>query len=184
MRASVFREQSFFLCTTPFGLKLLVRHHVDPNAKLINKVMTKFFFLIVFAFSCNALIAQGSEEDAIKQVITLSYIGGIQNNGSSDDIRKGFHPSFNMLRLIDNEVKPYPIEEWIAAIEKRKSETATSTVSSATGKFINVDVTGNAAVVKLELYRDNKKTFTDYLILYKFKEGWKIVSKTYFRHPG
>lgn len=141
----------------------------------------KAFIVTVFSISCLFSQAQSTDTDAIKQVITSAYINGIQNNGSIDDIRNGFHPTFTMLRLIDNDVKPYPIEEWIAAIEKRKKEAATSSTPTV-GKFISVDVTGNAAVVKLELYREDKKTFTDYIVLYKFSEGWKIVSKTYYRH--
>jgi len=143
----------------------------------MKKLLIAFLFLTVFAAT-----AQTTDEQAIRDVITTSYIGGIQNGGPSEDIRKGFHPTFTMLRLIDNDVKPYAIEEWIAAIEKRKQENAPAQ-PKAEGKFITVDITGNAATVKLELYRDNKKTFTDYLVLYKFTEGWKIVSKTYYRHP-
>ena len=124
-----------------------------------------------------------SDEDAIKQVVTSAYIEGIQNNGSVEDIRKGFHPTFTMLRLTENEIKPYPIEEWITAIEKRKKEGASSP-PRAEGKFVSVDITGNASVVKLDLFREGKRTFTDYLVLYKFAEGWLIVSKTYYRHPG
>jgi hypothetical protein len=127
--------------------------------------------------------AQGTEEESIKQVIMSAYVEGIQNGGSVDDIRKGIHPTFTMLRLADNEVKPYPIEEWITAIEKRKKESAPP-APRAEAKFLTTDITGNAAVVKLELYREGKKTFTDYLVLYKFTEGWRIVSKTFFRHPN
>jgi hypothetical protein len=134
-------------------------------------------------FSYALAKAQGTEEESIKQVITSAYVEGIQNNGSVDDIRKGIHPTFTMLRLVDNQVKPYPIEEWIAAIEKQRKESA-STAPRAEAKFLSTDITGNAAVVKLELYRGGKKTFTDYLVLYKFTEGWRIVSKTFFRHPN
>lgn len=144
---------------------------------------SRFLLLLpLLFFSWVATLAQSYELEAVKQVITSAYIEGIQNNGKIEDIRKGFHPTFTMLRLIDNEVKPYPIEEWIAAIEKRRSEGAISTVRTE-AKFINVDITENAATVKLELYREGKKTFTDYLVLYKFTEGWRIVSKTYYRHP-
>lgn len=117
----------------------------------------------------------------MQQVVQSAYIDGIQNRGSVDDIRKGFHPSFTMLRLMENQIKPLPIEEWITNLEKAKKESTTAPVKTE-GKFINVDVTCNAAVVKLELYRQNKKVFTDYLVLYKFTEGWRIVSKTFHRH--
>jgi hypothetical protein len=86
-----------------------------------------------------------------------------------------------MLRLMDNQIKPLPIEEWITNLEKSRKESTAPAVKTE-GKFVNVDVTGNNAVVKLELYRENKKIFTDYLVLYKFTEGWRIVSKTFFRH--
>lgn len=142
----------------------------------------KNLLILALLIVSTATQAQTGDEDAIKAVIMSAYIDGIQNRGSADEIRKGFHPSFNMLRLTDNEVKPLPIEEWITNLEKAKKENPTPP-ARAEAKFISIDVTGNAAVVKLELYRAGKKTFTDYLVLYKFTEGWKIVSKTYYRHP-
>ncbi len=124
-----------------------------------------------------------SEEDAVKQVITTAYVGGIHNGGPVSDIRAGFHPGFNMLRLIKNEVSPLPIEEWIKNIEKSRSENPNATRSRVDSKFINVAVVGNSANVTLELWREEKKIFTDHLLLYKFDEGWRIVSKSFFRHP-
>jgi hypothetical protein len=56
-------------------------------------------------------------------------------------------------------------------LEKAKKSLASP--SRTEGNFISVDVTGTNAVVKLELYRENKKIFTDYLVLYKFVEGWE-----------
>jgi hypothetical protein len=137
---------------------------------------------LLLLFVCATLTANAqTDEESIRAVITSAYVDGLQNRGSSEDIRKGFHPSFAMLRFVENNVKPYPIEEWIAAIEKSKAEN-TPAQPRAEGKFISIDVTGNAAVVKLELYRGGKRTFTDYLTLYKFSEGWRIVSKIYNRH--
>jgi hypothetical protein len=141
----------------------------------------KQFALLICLCSFYPGVAQ-TDEEAVKAVVTSAYIEGIQNRGNVDDIRKGFHPSFNMLRLVQNEIKPFPIEEWIAAIEKNKKENPTAGPRTE-GKFINIDITGTAAVVKLELFKESKKTFTDYLVLYKFTEGWRIVSKTFFRHP-
>lgn len=135
--------------------------------------------LLLFTFTSFAQ----SEEEAVKQVIQTAYIDGIQNGGSIEDIRKGFHPSFTMLRNMDNTIKPLTIEEWIANIEKSKKENKTPAPPKAEGKFINIDVTGTAAVVKLELYRGGKQTFTDYLVLSKFADGWKIISKSFYRHP-
>jgi hypothetical protein len=141
----------------------------------------KHLLCLMLLVSTLSTFAQ-TDEEAVKQVIQTAYIDGIQNGGSIDEIRKGFHPSFTMLRNMENTIKPLPIEEWIANIEKSKKENAPAP-PKAEGKFLSVDVTGTAAVVKLELYRGGKKTFTDYLVLSKFSEGWRIISKSFYRHP-
>lgn len=143
--------------------------------------MKKYVVLLLLFAAVRIYAQQPEEEKSVKQVVTSAYIEGIHNRGSVDDIRKGFHPSFNMLRLVDNEIKPLPIEEWINNLEKQKKESPAQPPRTE-GKFISVDITGTNAIVKLELYRDNKKIFTDYLVLYKFVEGWRIVSKTFYRH--
>jgi Putative lumazine-binding len=137
---------------------------------------------VFFFFSYLASFGQ-TDEELVKQVVTNAYVLGIHNGGPVEDIRKGFHPSFNMLRMIDNAVKPLPIEEWIANIEKSRAQTPGTNPPKTEGKFLNVTVAGSAANVVLELSRDNKKIFTDNLLLYKFTEGWRIVSKTFYRHP-
>lgn len=143
--------------------------------------MRKILLITVFVIVAFSTYAQ-NEEDAVKQVVSSAYVGGIHNGGPIEDIRKGFHPTFNMIRLMNNEIKPLSIEEWITNIEKSRKENGPPTIKTE-GKYISVDVTGTAAIVELELFRDNKKIFTDYLVLYKFTEGWRIVSKTFYRHP-
>ena len=49
--------------------------------------------------------------------------------------------------------------------------------------FPLVEVTGTAAICKVELTREGKLAFTDYLQLYRFADGWKIVGKSFYRHP-
>lgn len=146
-------------------------------------IMKKLSSLLLSLLITVTVLGQTSEQDAVKQVVQSAYVDGIQNNGEIEAIRQGFHPSFNMLRLMDNEIKPYSISEWVAAIEKRRAEAKPgATLVKTEAKFLSIDVTGNAAVVKLELHREGKLIFTDYLSLYKFNEGWRIVSKSYFRH--
>ena len=137
--------------------------------------------LLLAAVSIVAM-AQSDEAD-VKTVINTAYIGGIHNGGSIEDIRKGFHPSFNMLRLMENEVKPLPIEEWIKNIEAGRAKNPNAVNPKVEGKFLSVSTAGTSASAVLEIYREGKKIFTDHLLLYKFTEGWRIVSKTYYRHP-
>src|SRR5688572_28312145 len=126
-------------------------------------------YTVLFVLFNGTFAFSQSDEDHIRQVVTQAYIQGIQINGSVDDIRKGFHPSFTMLRLVDDNVKPYPIEEWIDAIRQKKKENSQSP-QKTDGKFISIDITGTAAIVKLDLFREEKRIFTDYLVLYKFTD--------------
>jgi hypothetical protein len=144
------------------------------------KQITIGIFLLITLISSVAL-AQ-TDEDNVKAVIESAYIQGIHNNGPVADIRAGFHPSFIMFVSSNNEVKQTPIEEWITNIEKNRATSKTDG-SKATAKFTTVSVVGTSANAQLEVYRKDKRIFTDNLLLYKFPEGWRIVSKTFYRHP-
>lgn len=142
--------------------------------------------LIVVFFTTISLMAQETEneENAIKKVIQTAYIDGLQNKGKVEDIKKGFHPGFNLLGLNHNMLTKFPIYSWIESFENKKAKDSTPPTKDklVTCKYVLIDVTGNAAMAKIELYRNKELLFTDYLQLYKFDRGWKIVSKIYYRH--
>jgi hypothetical protein len=120
------------------------------------------------------------EEGAIKVLVQSAYVDGLQNLGDLEKTRAGFHPDFVLLGLRDGKLTRLPIAEWIASAEKRKADGAKPPLTVC--KFLLVDVTGSAASVKLELSQNDTRIFTDYLSLYKFPDGWKIVGKIYYRH--
>ena len=137
--------------------------------------------LIAVALAPTALGAQGTaEEEAIKGLVQTAYVDGLINLGDLEKTRAGFHPDFVLLGLQDGKLTRLPIADWIAATEKRKAQGQKS--PGMTCQILLVDITGSAAVVKLELHRGDVHIFTDYLSLYKFPDGWKIVGKIYFRH--
>jgi len=121
-----------------------------------------------------------SDESAIKQLVQEAYVDGLLNLGDLEKTRSGFHPDFVLLGLRNGQLTRFPIADWIASAEKQKS--AGQKPSSTTIQNISVDITGTAAAVKIELSRAGKLIYTDYLSLYKFDDGWKIVGKIYFSH--
>jgi Putative lumazine-binding len=129
-----------------------------------------------------------AEKDTVKAVVEEGYIQGIHVKSDMDLVRKNFHEDFMMFALKEGKVKKISIQEWIERIEKKKAEKAASAEKpkevKTTHKFKTVDVVGNTAVVKVELFKDNLLTFTDYLSLYKTAEGWKIVGKVFNYHES
>ena len=126
-----------------------------------------------------------ADRAAIVEVVTTAYVDGIHNFRDPAAIRRGFHPDFEMLILKDGKLDKLPIGKWIENIEARnaKEPPPTDGVRTTTAAFPLVEVTGTAAICKVELTREGKLIFTDYLALYKFEDGWKIVGKSFYRHP-
>lgn len=129
---------------------------------------------------------QTAEKEAIQEVIQTAYVDGLQNYLTGiEEIEAGFHPGFNLLGINKaNMLTKYPIYSWLESVQMRKDKypQGRPEEEKITCQYKSIDVTGNAAMAKIELYQKGKKLFTDYLQLYKFDEGWKIVSKIYHRH--
>lgn len=142
----------------------------------------KTLFTLLMVLATMIAPAQQEQEEAIKETIQKAYVDGIQNRGSIEDIEAGFDPGFNLLGIDKNgELSKLPISRWIEMVKKAKAN-GQAPKPMITAKYPMIDITGNAAVAKVELYKGNKMIFTDYLSLYKFEDGWRIVSKIYQRH--
>jgi ketosteroid isomerase-like protein len=126
--------------------------------------------------------ANEAEKQAVVQVITDAYINGVHAKPDAAAMRRGFHQDFRMLVLADGKMNAVTLDEWAGRVEKSAANpNAARPVIKA--EFPVVEIAGAAASARVEVFRDGKHTFTDYLLLYKFADGWKIVSKTYHTHP-
>ncbi len=150
------------------------------------KQIALLFVLAIVSFTMHAENNdQDKEKEAIRQVIQTAYVDGIQNLGSIEEIEAGFHPGFNLLGINQNNMlTKFPIYSWLESVKMRKEKNPEGKPDEEkiTCKYNMIDLTGNAAMAKIELYQKDKKLFTDYLQLYKFDEGWQVVSKIYYRH--
>ena len=120
-----------------------------------------------------------ADAEAIRRVIVSAYVEGIHKNGSREDIRAGFHPAFVMKVLQSDSVVNVPIEGWIA----RMPAPGTPSRRAVTHRIPDVSVSGSAAVARVEILFDGRHVYTDYMSLYRFAEGWRIVAKIYHTEP-
>lgn len=147
--------------------------------------MKKIWAVMVLVSVCAGVAVADNKADreAIRTVITEAYVMGLHNGGDLEKTRKGFDPAFNLLiQGKDGTVKKLAIADWIQKAEQRELENPEGPEVKTRVKFLKIDVTGTAAVAKIELYREQKRIFTDYLSLYKFGDDWRIVGKIYYRH--
>ena len=95
----------------------------------------------------------------------------------------GFHKDFAIFSAKGEELSRYEIADWVAGVRKRKESSDFDPASNIWDyKFAIVDVTDGSAVAKVELSKDGKHIYTDYLSLLRFESGWKIVAKVYTKH--
>jgi ketosteroid isomerase-like protein len=116
------------------------------------------------------------------EVVQSAYVDGIHRNADADAMRAGFDQTFVMFVNADEGVTTITRDDWAARIEKAGADPDRE-VPKIDAELEVVGHSGTAAVVKVELSRDGKHVFTDFLSLYETADGWKIVGKIYQRHP-
>jgi hypothetical protein len=116
-------------------------------------------------------------------VIERAYIEGIHTTQDEETVKSGFHQGFAMLVLQDDALAKVTVDEWLPRVEVMKAENPALWAAEVRHTFKLVDVAGYAAVAVLDVYRRDIHFSTDYLLLYRFEEGWRIVSKI-FSVPG
>ena len=119
------------------------------------------------------------DEVAIKQVIEKAYIQGIHGNQDEETVKSGFHRDFSMLVLKENVLEKVMVDEWLSRVDVMKTENPDMWAAETQHTFKLIDVAGYAAVAKLEVYKGTTHFSTDYMFLYRFEDGWKIVSKIF-----
>ncbi|WP_372644678.1 nuclear transport factor 2 family protein [Ancylomarina sp.] len=150
--------------------------------------MKKITSLFVMLLIINMAFAQDLEEEkqAIKNVIQTSYVEGLQNEGNLEKIDQGIHPDFVLLGIGEGDkMWKLPIDKWkektVKKLEEGKLPREENPVSI---QFLSIDITGTAAVAKIEFYVGEKLTYIDYISLYKFEGNWKMVNKIFYKLPA
>ena len=147
------------------------------------KNMIRATMLAIFALAA-AQAAANDEKNAVQKVVEDAYVQGVHANPNGEAMRKGFHQDFIMFTFDAGQVKKVTRDEWISRIEAARAKNSAASKPEVKSEFPLVEITGNAAIVKVELHKDGKHLFSDYLSLYKFEDGWKIIGKIFYRHPA
>lgn len=102
----------------------------------------------------------------------MDYIDGTAN-GDPDQVRRAFHPDFNLYTVNDAD------SLWIRSGAKYIDGIKVGEKNTREGRSISIDVEGNAAMAKAEIAIPGWRIFTDYFLLLKYQGSWKIVQKSY-----
>ena len=71
------------------------------------------------------------------------------------------------------------VAEWLERVEGMKRQDPEMWSAETRYTVDLVDASGYAAVAKLQVYKGEAHFSTDYMLLYRLEEGWRIVSKIF-----
>ncbi len=149
----------------------------------MKKANVIFFGLLFLALIATTSLNADSRAD-VEKVIQSSYFNGAFNDLDTVSMRNGFHPDFAIFSANGNNISRYPIDAWIKSTEKRKQDpNFDKTQAKMDCKIASLDITEGCAAAKIEISKNGKMVYTDYLSLLIFEDGWKIVAKVYHAHP-
>jgi hypothetical protein len=136
--------------------------------------------LFVLASALEASAQDASrDEAAIQDVLETAYVQGLHVLRDEAVIRNGFHPDFIMSVNDGDGVILVPLDMWLERLELDGQPNP----GLVEWQVDFIDVTGDAASAKLQIYEDGEHLYTDYFGLYKMPDGWKIVNKSFHSHP-
>jgi Putative lumazine-binding len=131
-------------------------------------------------------MAADAEDTAIIAIVDKAYVHGVHIDNDPELMRAGMHDTFVMFVQSDKGVNQLTRDAWIERLTASKAKDANAPKPEASKPEIRADITvldrsGKAAVAKVALFRNGKQVFTDYISLYRFEDGWKLVAKTFNR---
>ena len=160
-----------------------LRHHDRPRASSTSSVAPAVALaaLLLVSACTQRLVAQdqGQDQAAIRELIAEHYVKAVFVSREEAAVRRAFHPSFHLFVLDDGEIIIAPLQMWLDRL-KLDGVPSSSAVRHDVGF---VDVSGDAAAVRTELYVNGQHVYTDYFSLYRFPTaGWQIVTKIFQSH--
>ena len=121
---------------------------------------------------------QSADAAAIRDVLQRCYVEGMYIKRDPDVLRSGLASTFVMQVYWEGELSNRTASEWL----DRMKLSGVPTKKHIESQIKVLDVTGVAAVARVDIHVDSKHKYTDYFCLYKTDEGWKMVTKMFHVH--
>jgi hypothetical protein len=120
--------------------------------------------------------AQNKEEAGVREAIEHYFRG--HATGDGEHFKKAFHLEAKLFWIRDGKLSQRTAADYIAGARG----TPAPDEAQRKRRITSLDITGNAAIVKVMLdYPD--ASITDYMSLLKIEGEWKIINKTFVVEP-
>jgi hypothetical protein len=152
-------------------------------AKFEREIVMKKLGLLVAVIACAGLAlwiqsarAEAAEDAAVRQAIEHYFRG--HATGEGQHFQKVFHPEAKLFWVREGKFSQRTSAEYIAGASGKPAPDE----AQRKRKIESIDITGNAAIVKVSLDYPSAH-LTDYMSMLKLDGEWKIVNKTFVSEP-
>ena len=90
-----------------------------------------------------------------------------------------FHREANLYTVVEGKVSKMPLDDYLAVVEKRDPVA----VSKKTEAILSVNFAGPAVAVARLAVANSSTSFSDFLVLAREADGWRVVAKAYHADP-
>ena len=123
-----------------------------------------------------------TEKAKVIKVVEEAYLDGVFNIGDTDAMKKGFHKDFSLKGIHDGNISELTINKWIEIVDNKIKNGKYPPSEKYIFEFPIIELTQYTAMVCINVLQGSKQIYTDYLLLLKLSDGWKITDKVYFKH--
>lgn len=119
---------------------------------------------------------------AIEEVIREAYINGVYNEGYMLSVKQGFSPDFTAIIFEEkDQSRLETVEDWIRRTEQNKASgnLPLQGDQKVTFDIVKLEISNNIANARVQFMVGGKVQHTDFIGLYKFSTGWKLVNMMY-----
>ena len=139
----------------------------------MKKTLAPLALFVVLLAPLLATAAPPEEVDAAVRAPVEAYLRG-HATGDGEEWKRAFHPAAMVTGIRDGKLQSMTAPDFVS----RAAGKPPADEAQRKRRIVSIDVSGDAAVAKVEL--DYPKVFfVDYLSLLKIDGEWKIAQKTY-----
>jgi len=122
------------------------------------------------------------EKEEIKKVIRESLVDAAGNYWDVEKWKKGFHPEFTGLTFVSEELEKDTFSDWEEVIKTMEIKEPEGHRQLITGRIPQINILGHMGIAEVKIYYGTKLNETAYILLFRFSDGWKVVSKVGLNH--
>jgi hypothetical protein len=140
-------------------------------------IRTTVIALALLLSASPRLFAQGQSDDAGVRAAVNQYFKG-HATADANEMRKAFLPTAHIEGNRDGKFVSWTVDQYVANFNGKPA----ADEASRKRTIDRVEISGDAAMASATLVH-GATTFTDYFVLLKTNNEWKISNKVYSRRP-